>query len=367
MPDPIPDTMAAVLLTGHGGMDKLEYREDVPVPEPRSGEVLIRVAAAGVNNTDINTRIGWYSKSVTGDTNTGGAGGYQEAEAEDATWSGTPLELPRIQGADCCGVIVAVGEGVDPARTGQRVIVRGCLLGYSGGRPWESQWIGSEHDGGFAQYARAPSVDTFAIDCDWSDEELGAVPCSYSTAEGMLYRSGVGPDDRVLVTGASGGVGSAAVQLARARGAEVIAVAGAGKADWVREHGAGQVIDRDADLLEALGEDSVSVVIDLVAGPVWPRLLDVLRRGGRYATAGAIAGPIVELDTRTLYLKDLTFFGCTHQPDGVFQSLVRFIEQGRIRPTVSKSYPLADIVQAQEDFLAKKYPGKLVLVPPREI
>jgi NADPH:quinone reductase-like Zn-dependent oxidoreductase len=155
------------------------------------------------------------------------------------------------------------------------------------------------------------------------------------------------------------------VQLARARGAEVIAVAGANKAVWVREHGANRVIGRDQDPVEALGEESVSVVIDLVAGPSWARLLDVLQRGGRYATAGAIAGPMVDLDTRTLYLKDLTFFGCTHQEDGVFQGLVRFIEEGRIRPTVSKSYPLVDIVQAQEDFLAKKYPGKLVLVPPQ--
>lgn len=366
MPESIPETMAAVLLTGHGGMDKLEYREDVPVPDPRAGEVLIRVAAAGVNNTDVNTRIGWYSKSVIGGTGTGAAGGLGEAEAADATWGGTPLKLPRIQGADCCGHVVAVGADVEPARVGRRVIVRSCLLGYSDGHPWESQWIGSEHDGGFAQYVRAPSMDTFTIDCDWSDEELGAVPCSYSTAEGMLYRSGVGEDDRVLVTGASGGVGSAAVQLARARGAEVIAVASASKSDWLRDLGAGRVIGRDDDPVEALGEDSVSVVIDLVAGPGWPRLLDVLRRGGRYATAGAIAGPMVELDTRTLYLKDLTFFGCTHQEDGVFQGLVRFIEEGRIRPTVSKSYPLADIVRAQEDFLAKKYPGKLVLVPPKD-
>jgi len=360
----IPDTMAAVLLTGHGGMDKLEYREDVPVPQPRNGEVLIRVAAAGVNNTDINTRIGWYSKRVTGDTSTGATGGYGEAEADDASWGGQPLAFPRIQGADICGRVVSVGEGVDAGRVGQRVIVRGCLLGYSGGRPFESQWIGSEKDGGFAQYVTAPSIDTFAIDCDWTDEELGAVPCSCSTAEGLLHRSGVGADDRVLVTGASGGVGSSAVQLARARGAEVVAVAGAAKAEWVREHGASEVIDRDADPVEALGEESVSVVIDLVGGAAWPRLLEVLRRGGRYATSGAIAGPIVELDLRTLYLKDLTLFGSTHQEDGVFQGLIAHIEQGRIRPVVSKTYPLKDIVRAQEDFLAKKHTGKLVLVPP---
>lgn len=360
----IPQTMAAVLLTGHGGMDKLEYREDVPVPCPEPGEVLIRVAAAGVNNTDINTRIGWYSKRVHGDTNAGGSSGFEEADAADAGWSGAPLSFPRIQGTDCCGRIVAVGDGVDPGRIGERVLVRCCMLGYTNGRPFEARWLGSEQDGGFAQYTRAPAVDTFVINCDWSDVELGSIPCAYSTAEGLLHRSGVGPGDRVLVTGASGGVGSAAVQLARCRGAEVVAVASPAKADWVTDLGAGRVIDRDDDPAAALGSESVSVVVDLVAGPAWPRLLDVLRRGGRYTTAGAIAGSFVELDTRTLYLKDLTFYGCTYQEDAVFGNLVRYIEDGRIRPVVSRSYPLTDIVQAQEDFITKKYAGKLVLVPP---
>jgi NADPH:quinone reductase-like Zn-dependent oxidoreductase len=132
----------------------------------------------------------------------------------------------------------------------------------------------------------------------------------------MLHRAAVGAE-RVLVTGASGGVGSAAVQLAKRRGAHVIAVASITKADDLYAIGADQVIDRNADLATAAGRDGVDVVIDLVAGDAWPSLLDVLRRGGRYATAGAIAGPMVELDVRTLYLKDLTFIGCTFQDDVV--------------------------------------------------
>ena len=115
--------MAAVLLTGHGGLDKLAYRTDVPVPKPAPGEVLIRVRAAGINNTDINTRIGWYSKSVTGATGSGGAGEFQVADDADGSWSGEPLKFPRIQGADCCGHIVAVGEGVSASRIGERVLV----------------------------------------------------------------------------------------------------------------------------------------------------------------------------------------------------------------------------------------------------
>ncbi|MGA8261493.1 MAG: alcohol dehydrogenase family protein [Arenicellales bacterium] len=362
----IPETMAAVLLTGHGGVDKLEYRRDVAVPAPGASEVLIRIAAAGVNNTDINTRVGWYSKQVTGATNTGGDAGFAEAAGEDGSWAGTPLSFPRIQGADCCGRIVAVGEGADAARVGDRVIVRSCMLGYTDSRPFESCWLGSEHDGAFAEYVCVPSLDAFAVDCDWTDVELASIPCAYSTAENLLHRSGVASGERVLITGASGGVGSAAVQLARCRGAEVAAVAGASKAEWVHRLGAGRVIDRDEDPVAAVGRDSVDVVIDLVAGPRWARLLDALRRGGRYATSGAIAGPMVELDIRTLYLKDLSFHGCTWQESGVFGNLVRYIEEGRIRPLVSRTYSLAEIVEAQRDFIAKKYPGKLVLVPPGE-
>ncbi|WP_067563261.1 alcohol dehydrogenase family protein [Halofilum ochraceum] len=365
MPAQLPDTMAAVQLTGHGGMDKLAYREDIPVPRPGAGEILIRVAAAGVNNTDINTRIGWYSKRVRGDTNTGSAAGFEEAETEDATWSGVPLQFPRIQGTDCCGRIVAVGDGVDPSRVGERVLVRNMLRAPVDFRPYECWSLGSECDGGFAQYTKAPAADTWTVDCDWSDTDLASIPCAWSTAENMLHRARVGPGDRVIITGASGGVGSAAVQLAKCRGAEVIGVAGAAKSEEILALGADRVLPRGENLVEALGAGSVNVAIDLVVGEQWAELIEVLDRGGRYATAGAIAGPVVELDVRTLYLKDLTFYGCTFQEDVVFDNVVRYIEQGRVRPFVARTYPLSDIAQAQEDFIAKRYAGKLVLVPPQ--
>lgn len=360
----IPETMAAVLLTGHGGLDKLDYRQDVPVPSPKADEVLIRIAAAGVNNTDINTRTAWYSKAVEQGTNSGGAGGFDQANDADASWSGTPLTFPRIQGADVCGHIAAVGDQVDPARVGERVLVRNMLRHYVDYRPYECWTIGSEMDGGFAQFAVAPARETHAVSCDWSDAELASVPCAYSTAENMLHRARVGAE-RVLVTGASGGVGSAAVQLAKRRGAEVIAIAARSKAEEVNSLGADRVVDRNADLIAELGEASIDVVIDLVAGENWPVFLELLVRGGRYATAGAIAGPLAQIDVRTLYLKDLTLFGCTFQEDEVFANLISYIERGEIRPVVAKTYPLRDIALAQEDFLAKKHTGKLVLVPPQ--
>jgi len=359
----IPERMAAVLLTAHGGFEALQYRDDVALPVPRADEVLIKVSAAGINNTDINTRIGWYSKKVGGDTNSGGATGFAGVDDADASWSGVPLEFPRIQGADCCGVIVAAGSAVDPSRVGERVIVRNMLRSYVDYRPFECWTFGSECDGAFAQYTKAPARETYRVDCDWSDAELASIPCAYSTAENMLQRAAAG-SERVLVTGASGGVGSAAVQLAKRRGAHVTALASAAKRDALLALGADLVIERNADLPAALGGQHIDLVVDLVAGTGWPALLEGLRRGGRYVTAGAIAGPLVQLDVRTLYLKDLTLIGCTFQEDAVFENLVGYIERGEIRPLVAATFPLRDIVTAQQQFLDKGFVGKLVLIPP---
>jgi len=357
----LPNRMSAVLLIGHGGFDKLNYRDDVPVPSAGPGEVIIKVAAAGVNNTDINTRIGWYSKQVTGGT-------AESAEAridpKDAAWSGASLIFPRIQGADCSGHVVAVGEGVDKARIGERVIVRNMLRSYVGYRPYECWTFGAECDGAFAQYAKAPARETYRVDCDWNDAELASIPCAYSTAENMLHRADVEAGETVLVTGASGGVGSAAIQLSKRRGATVVAIAAPQKAPDLLALGASRIIARDADVAEAVGAGKVDVVIDVVGGAAWPRLLDTLKRGGRYTVAGAIAGPLVELDLRELYLRDLTFFGCTFQEDRVFENLIRYVENGEIKPVVSRTYPLSAIVEAQQDFLAKQFTGKLVLIPP---
>lgn len=360
----IPAMMKGVVLTGHGGFDKLEFRSDLPVPVPGLGEVLIRVAAASVNNTDINTRIGWYSKAVTSGTDSGARQGFDAARDDDASWSGVPLAFPRIQGADCCGRIVAVGGGVNPERIGERVLVRNLLRTYVDDRPFECWTFGSECDGGFAQYAKAPARETFRVDCDWSDNELATMPCAYATAEGMLHRADVRAGEHVVITGASGGVGSATVQLAKRRGAYVTAIAGREKAPLLLELGADQVVARDENLVARLGKEAAEVAIDVAAGPGFPGLLDVLRKGGRYAVAGAIAGPLVELDVRTLYLKDLTFFGCTFYDDVVFENLVSYIERGEIRPIVAKTYPLADIAKAQRDFLSKSNVGKIVLEIP---
>jgi NADPH:quinone reductase-like Zn-dependent oxidoreductase len=355
--------MHAVVLTGFGGPDKLVYRSDVPLPIVQAGEVLIRVGASAVNNTDINTRTGWYSKTVATSSASNGVGFDASADATPG-WGGTAMQFPRIQGADCCGTIVAVGAGVDAQRVGQRVLVRPVLRMYADYAPFACWYLGSECDGAFAEYTKVPADAALPIHSSLGDAELATFPCAYSTAENLLSRSGVRAGDRVLVTGASGGVGSAAVQLALRRGAQVVAQAAPEKQAALLELGAEAAVDRGADALQSLGRNAVSVVIDLVGGAQWPLLLDALRTGGRYASAGAIAGPVVPLDLRTLYLKDLSLFGCTFQDDIIFENLVGYIERGELRPLLAQTYALSDIAQAQADFSAKQFLGKLALVPP---
>jgi NADPH:quinone reductase-like Zn-dependent oxidoreductase len=356
--------MSAVLLNGHGGYERLEYRNDVPVPQIRAGEVLVQVNAAGLNNTDINMRVGWYSKSVHGDTATVSADtGSPATQSDDGGWAGGAPIFPLIQGADVCGHIVATGPGVAPTRVGERVIVDPVLRPTIQDTDAQCAYLGSDCNGAFAEFVRVPSINAFAIASNSTASDLASFPCSYSAAENMLTRAGVRQGETVLVTGASGGVGSAAVQLAVRRGAIVLAVAGMSKLDKVAQLGASGVLPRDSDIRACLGTNSVDVVIDVVGGSQFGSLLEVLRREGRYAVAGAIAGPIVALDLRTLYLKDQRLLGCTIPDRPVFANLIGYIERGEIRPIVARTYQLSAIVEAQREFLCKQHVGKIVLLP----
>ena len=353
----IPTSMRAVLLTGHGGLDRLEYREDVPTPTPGHDEVLIEVAACGMNNTDVNTRTGWYSKTVT----TGTAEESTEGGV-DGSWDGG-LTFPRIQGADPAGRIVAVGDRIDPHRVGERVIVDAWVRDDAGDIE-SAAYLGSEVDGGFAEYVSVPAVNAHRIDIDLTDVELASFACSYATAEHMLHRPGVSAGQWVLVTGASGGVGSGLVQLAKRRGASVIALTSAAKLDAVSAMGADVVLDRAAgDVAEAIRDATggVDVFADVVGGEGFAALFETIRRGGHYTTAGAIAGPIVPLDLRTLYLHDITMHGCTVVPAEVFANLVGYIERGEIAPVVAATYPLERLRDAQAAFIKKQHVGAFVV------
>ncbi len=331
--------MKAIVTTGNGGYDKLVYK-DVQKPIVAAGEVLIQVLAAGVNNTEINTRVGWYEN-----------GGWDIA---------TPF--PFIQGTDCCGKIVEVAEDLQSHLLGKRVLIRPCMRP-DGFGSMRNIWMGSDFDGAFAQYVKAPASEVFVIESNWSDVELGSIPCSYGSAENMLLRAKVSATDHVLIAGASGGVGSAAVQLAKLRGARVTAIVGADKAKHAIAIGADKIIERGTDIAAALGEATIDVVVDNVGGKDFESILKVLRRGGRYVSSGAIGGPVVSLDLRTFYLKDLTLIGCTAWDEPVFGNLVAYIEKNQIKPLVAKTFALRDIAKAQSEFLEKKHFGKFVLVP----
>jgi NADPH:quinone reductase-like Zn-dependent oxidoreductase len=333
--------------------------------------VLIAVGACGMNNTDINTRIGWYSKSVSsGTTSRGGEEGMADVSGKDATWGFGALQFPRIQGADVVGRIANVGEGVSPQRVGERVIVD----------PWlrdpdapadrnRAGYLGSERNGGFAQFACVPAENAFAIQSDFTDAELATFPCAYSTAEHMLTRVDLQAREKILIPGASGGVGSALVQLAKRRGAWVLALTSRSKRDHLLKLGADVALDRKtADTMENfqghLPGGECDVVADVVGGPLFPTWLALLRRGGRYVASGAIAGPIVELDLRALYLKDLTMHGATVMPKGIFARLVGYIENRETRPLLAQTFALQDIHEAQRKFLQKDFFGNIVLIPP---
>lgn len=347
--------MKAALLTGYGGPEKLEYREDVPVPEPAAGEVLIRVGAAGVNNTDIWTREGAY--------------GSEEDPQSIGGWRRETMRFPRIQGLDIVGSIERVGAGVTESRVGERVIVDFVLYSGEGEQGLvDAEIIGSERDGGFAEYVAVPAESAHRINSPLGDEELATFPTAYVTALRMLNRARVKEGETVFVTGASGGVGSALLQLARVRGARVIALVGSGKEARARSLGAEATVTRGvADLTGAVYEATdgspIDVVADVVGGEIFPDLLNVLRPLGRYVTAGAIAGPVVQLDLRTLYLKHLELIGSTVGTREEFTELVSLLEEGKLKPLLAGTYPLSEIRRAQEDFKKKDFFGKLVLVP----
>lgn len=352
----LPATMAAVLLTGHGGLEKLDYRTDVPVPRPAPGEVVIRVAACGMNNTDVWVRQGAY--------------GTEADPQAVSTWrrQGNTLTFPRIQGADSVGGIVAVGEGVDEARIGERVMVDFSIYNRDDDSLADIDYMGHGRDGGYAEYQALPAENAHVVETDLTDIELATFCCAYLTGEQMLVRAGLGEGERVLVTGASGGVGSAIVQLARARGAIPYAVVGPGKERAVLDIGAEATIARNVpDLRSAVfaatGGRPIDVVADLVAGPLFNDLLAILRPEGRYTTAGAIAGPVVQLDLRTLYLKQLQMHGSSQGTRGDFRRIVRLIEEGRLKPLVGGVYKLSDFHAAQSRFMGKESVGKLVVVP----
>ena len=348
----IPKTMKAMLLTGHGGPEKLVLENNWLTPDIAPDEVLVQVGACGINNTDIWVREGAYGVSDDPDA--------------VASFGDSPLQFPIIQGADIVGVIIDCGTNIDSSRNGQRVMVDFGIYAGPGDDVPSHDYIGSGRPGGFAEYVSIPAENAHAVETSLSDVELATFCCAYITGEHMLRRARVSAGERVLVTGASGGVGSGVVQLCRARGAIPYAVVGSGKEEAVIAIGAEGTITRGkGDFIEAVSEAtknaSIDVVVDTVSGPMLPELIEILRPQGRYTTCGAMGGPMVEIDMRRIYLKNLELHGASQGTRKDFSAIRDYALSGIIKPLVAGTFSLDDLGEAQEEFKKKNFVGKLVI------
>ncbi|MGW8849297.1 zinc-binding dehydrogenase [Streptomyces xiamenensis] len=345
------DVMRAVRITRHGGPEVLELTE-VPVPAPREGEVLVRVGAVALNNTDLWTREGAY--------------GRPDDPGALSGWRG-PIDFPRIQGADVAGRVVAVGAGAPEDLVGRRVVVDPAIYDTEGPDANPVGLMGSERDGGYAEYVTAPVKRVHDVtESPLTDEQLATLPTAYGTALGMIERGRLREGDTALVSGASGGVGIALVQIARARGARVIAISSGTKIDAVREAGAHDVIDRAGDItgqLRAAAPQGIDVALDVVAGELVAEGLPLLREGGRWVIAGALGGYGVAFDVRRLYLHNAQVIGSAMHTPAHFDLLMDLARRAEVQPVVAASFALEQAAQAQEELSRRGHVGKIVMRP----
>ncbi|WP_339651855.1 alcohol dehydrogenase catalytic domain-containing protein [Halopseudomonas pelagia] len=365
----IPSTMAAMLLTGHGGIDKLVYQQDVPTPQPTNGQVLVRVTATAKNNTDRKAREGLYPTK-------------DKTETTSFQMGGTPtLTFPRIQGADVAGRVVAVGAGVDAARIGERGLLDFNL--YANERRdinLTPDYYGHGADGGYAEYIAVPADQFHRIDNpELSDAELAAMGmCSYQTALHMLTSAGVQTGERVLVTGASGGVGSALIQLCRIIGAIPYALSQGDKAQALIKLGAEAVLDR-TDMSDFTGQiraltqgKPIDAVMDLIGGEMTDLFIDSMifdmnsrTSYPRLSIAGASGGNLSEIMWTRIYLYQVQIFGVSHGTREEAELLIAWIRSGELKPVLHAAFKLSELRRAEEYFVNRgsQYLGKIVIVP----
>ncbi|QER87816.1 zinc-binding dehydrogenase [Streptomyces tendae] len=343
--------MRAVRITRHGGPEVLEAAQ-VPVPVPRAGEALVRVTSVALNNTDLWTREGAYGRP-----------GDPEARSG---WRG-PVDFPRVQGADVAGRVAAVGSGGDEGLVGRRVVVDPAVYDGDGPDAHPVGLMGSERDGGYAEYVTAPLDQLHDVTgSPLTDDQLASLPTAYGTALGMIERGRMREGETVLVSGASGGVGLALVQIARARGAQVVAVSSGTKIDAVREAGAHAVVDRAGDVIgqiRAAAPQGIDVGLDVVAGDLVSEGVPLLREGGRWVIAGALGGYGVHLDVRRLYLHNAQVIGSAMHTRAHFGLLMEMARQAAVEPVVAAAYPLDQAARAQEELARRNHVGKIVLHP----
>jgi NADPH:quinone reductase-like Zn-dependent oxidoreductase len=367
----IPEKMSAMVLVGHGGIEKLVYKNDLPLPVLHKNEVLVKVTATAKNNTDRKAREGLYPTKGKNDVTSFAIGGK------------TTLTFPRIQGADIVGRIVAVGEGVSKDRIGQRGLLDFNI--YADERRdinLTPDYYGHGADGGYAEYVALPSDQFYHMpNTELSDAELSSMGmCSYQTGYHMMTSAHIKAGEKVLISGASGGVGTAMIQMCRIIGAIPYAVSSHEKKEMLLKLGAQDVCDRgDEDLVKSIltmtkGEN-IDVVMDLLGGEYTDKFIDSMivdmtkrKTYPRLSIAGASGGNISEILWTRIYLYQVQIFGVSHGTRNEAKQLMTWIKAGQLKPVLHGTFKLSEL-HAAENYFAKRdsnYLGKISIVPDSE-
>jgi alcohol dehydrogenase len=337
--------MKALVLREHGGMDKMQLEMDFPDPVAGEGDVVLRVHATSFNYHDVFTRRGM---------------------------PGIKIPMPAIMGLDVAGEIVSIGPGVTGWAVGDRVVVDPI-------NRVEGGLMGETTHGGLAEYCKARAHQLIPIPEGVSFEQAAALPCAYGTAIRMMYTNGgVRSGERVLILGASGGVGVCCLQLAKLAGATVIACAGsAEKEARLRDLGADHTINYvEQDFVKAIysmygkparrGEGTdrgVDVVVNYTGGDTWTKSLRVLRVGGRLLTCGATAGYDPAEDIRFIWTFELKILGSNGWAKDDIVTLLDLVRAGKLKALVDQAYPLERAAEALQRIEDRRVFGKLVVTP----
>lgn len=340
--------MKAVIFDHHGGPEVLKLTE-VPIPKIGYGEVLVRVRACALNHLDIWTRQGM---------------------------PGVKIPLPHILGSDISGEVVEIGEGVKEVVLGQKVVVAPgvacnvcniCRTGQDNLCP-HYKILGYLMDGGYAEYIRVPQVNLYPMPENLNFVEAAAIPLVFMTAWHMLItRAQLKPSETVLILAGGSGVGSAAIQVAKLAGAQVITTAGNDEkltkakilgADYLINHATQDIADRVKDITHHRGVD---VVMEHVGEATWEKSLASLKPGGRLVTCGATSGPQVQLDLRRLFVHQWSLLGSYMGTRAELQIVLELVTQKKLWPVVDRTFPLAEAAKAHAYLENKEQFGKVVL------
>ncbi len=343
------DLMRAALFSEHGGPEVIRISE-VPVPSPGPGEVRIRVGATSLNHLDL-----WIRRGLP-----------------------TPIPMPHIGGSDIAGQVDAMGPGVEGVSEGTRVVVDPSLdwAWYEGARSGEDlpsprfRVLGEHTQGGLAEYTVVPVVNLMQIPEGASYDEAAAAGLVFVTAwRGLITRGKLRPGERVLITGGSGGVATAAVQIAAYSGAEVFAVtSGEENVRRLLDLGAHVVVDRERGplgelLREATGKRRVDLVLDSVGEVVWGDLIKTLDVGGRLVTYGATTGASASTDLRHVFWKQLSILGSTMGSATEYREVMELVFAGELRPVIDRVFTLDETAEAHRLLEEGSVFGKLVVRP----